>query len=691
MFGLLTLPFKNPVLIFTFVLLIILLTPILFKKLRIPGIIGLIISGFIFGPHGFNILEKSAWTEIFSTIGLLYLMFLAGLDIELTDFKKHKHRSLVFGFLTFAVPLVMGFAVCYFFLDFPFKSALLLASIFSTQTLISYPIVTRLGIIHNNAVLITVGGTIITDVAVLVLLTIIKSSTLKALDLSVWIEIFVKIAGLVIVVIWIMPKIGRWFFKNHPGEGTSRYIFILTVVFFSGFLADLAGIEPIIGAFLAGLAMNNLVPKSSLLKNRIDFIGHSLFIPFFLISVGMIINLDSLVHSKYAMFISIVFVATGLITKFVAAWFTQLFFKYSVNERNLIFGLSSSHAAATLAVVLVGYNLKLFDTNILNAVFIIIIVSCLFSSFVTEMAGKKIAVLEDAGNIEISDNLREKTLVAFANPASLDRLLEIATLIHDYSKKGKIHLLSVVLEDHDAEKNLRIKKHQIDRVIKNYATDENLFQIHQRIDLNIANGISKSLKELDITTLIIGWNKRTTTMSFLFGTILENVLDKVSQMILVVKSNSSFDLITRIVVDVPKYAELEIGFSRWVNLVIQLAKQKGCSVLFVGVAASMGAIKYEIINKKYTASASYKTISDHLDTSYFGKELDSSDLFTIINARIGTVSYHAKLDLILKKSSKKFEKINYILIYPEQKNENYENLSSKVNDIISPITRILKN
>ena len=350
------LPLHNPVLIFSLVLFIILLAPVVLNRIRIPGIIGLIVSGIIIGPEGLNLLEDSLFVDVFSTIGLLYIMFIAGLELDLNEFKATKNKSIIFGFLTFSIPLALGFPVCHYLLGFDVNASLLTASMFATHTLVTYPIVSKLGVSKNIAVAITVGGTILTDTAVLILLAVILGSHTGGLTQEFWIRLGVSLVLFSAFMFLVIPRIAKWFFKTLESEKHSHYIFVLSVVFFSAFLAELAGLESIIGAFVAGLALNKLIPNSSALMNRIEFIGNSLFIPFFLISVGMVVDVSVILSGPMALIIAATLTVVAITGKWIAAFFTQLIFKFSKGQRKLIFGLSSAHAAATLAVILVGYN-----------------------------------------------------------------------------------------------------------------------------------------------------------------------------------------------------------------------------------------------------------------------------------------------------------------------------------------------
>lgn len=360
------LPLANPVLVFSLILFIILLAPILLRKFNIPGIIGLIVAGVLVGPFGLNLLEKNSAIELFSTIGLLYIMFMAGIELDLNEFKSNRNGSLLFGLFTFAFPLGIGFPVCYYLLGYDFDASFLTASMFATHTLVAYPIVSALGIAKNRAVAITVGGTMLTDTAVLIILAVFIGKNEGTLNAGFWMTLGISLSIFSAIVLILIPKIAKWFFKKLEGEKHSHYIFVLSMVFLAAFLAELAGVEPIIGAFLAGLGLNKLIPHSSALMNRIEFIGNSLFIPFFLISVGMLVDIAVIFSGPMALIIAGTLSVVALFGKGVAAWFTQLVLRYTPTQRNLIFGLSSGHAAATLAVILVGYRAGILDENILN-------------------------------------------------------------------------------------------------------------------------------------------------------------------------------------------------------------------------------------------------------------------------------------------------------------------------------------
>jgi Kef-type K+ transport system membrane component KefB len=385
------LPVANPVLMFAIVLLIILLSPILLRKIRIPAVVGFIIAGIIVSPHGFNVLKKNSAIELFSTIGLLYIMFIAGIELDLNDFAKKKHKSLVFGVLTFSIPILIGFPVCYYFLGYSLTTSILTASMFATHTLVAYPIASKYGVSKNEAVAVTVGGTILTDTTVLIILAIVMGSVKGGLDLMFWVRLIISLGIFTMIEFLLVPRIAKWFFNRVQNDKTSHYIFVLLVVFLSAFFAQLAGIEPIVGAFAAGLALNPLVPHTSKLMTQIEFVGNAIFIPFFLISVGMLVDLSVLFRGYHALMIAGALTVVALVGKWLSALITQKIYKYSNAQRGLIFGLSSSHAAATMAIILVGYKANIIDDNILNGTIILILVTCIVASFATEKASVKIS------------------------------------------------------------------------------------------------------------------------------------------------------------------------------------------------------------------------------------------------------------------------------------------------------------
>jgi len=359
------LPIHDPVLIFSIVMAIVLIAPLLAEKIKLPGIIGLIFAGVLIGPHLFGILERDKTIELLSTIGILYIMFLAGLEINLEQVKQNKHYSIVFGLFTFAIPLVIGTASGILFLNMGILAAILLASMFSSHTLLTFPIISRLGLAKNRSVTTTIGGTIITDTLAFVVLAVVLAVNQGELTFFFWLKLIILAIIFVVIVLFILPIVSRWFFRHLASQtGIEEYVFVITVLFISAYLSHLAGLEPIIGAFLAGLSLNSQIPEKSTLMNRIQFVGNSLFIPFFLISVGMLIDPKVFVANLNALKVSLVMVIVAIIAKLIAAYISGKIFKFTKIEMGIIFSMSVNQAAATLAAVTVGYRVGIFDDSI---------------------------------------------------------------------------------------------------------------------------------------------------------------------------------------------------------------------------------------------------------------------------------------------------------------------------------------
>lgn len=677
-------PLQNPVLIFSLILFIILLSPILLRRLNIPGIIGLIIAGVIIGPYGFNILEKNSAIDLFSTIGLLYIMFIAGLELDLNDFKSNRNKSFLFGFFTFIIPLGIGFPVCYYLLGYDFNASFLTASMFATHTLVAYPIVSKFGISKNQAVAITVGGTILTDTAVLIILAVIMGNSQGNLDQEFWIRLGVSLAIFSVIMFLIIPRIAKWFFRKLESEKHSHYIFVLSIVFFAAFLAEAAGVEAIIGAFAAGLALNKLIPHSSALMNRIEFIGNSLFIPFFLISVGMLVDVKVILSGPSALIIAGTLSLVALFGKWFAALFTQLIFKYSKAQRQLIFGLSSAHAAATLAVILVGYKAEILDDNILNGTIILILITCIIASFATEAAAKKIVIEADD---DASDLLKsrggqgEHILLPIANVANIEKLLEVAIFIKDKKSGHPVSILSVVANNNEAERNIVKARNELEGFVKQGSASETKVNIITTIDHNAASGISRISKEVMADIIILGWPERAGFIDKLIGEKMNSILSNTTKTTFICHIEKPLVSHKRIVVVSPPLSELENGFGLWFSKIAKLSQELSIPILLYCNEATKKAIKVVYNKLKITTSLTINIFTDWEDFLVLSGNIEKDDLFVLVSARKGATSYLRVLSNLPSKLEKHFVGNSRFLIYPEEQHP--DNLSSEYYDDIS--------
>ncbi|MCB0579186.1 MAG: cation:proton antiporter [Phaeodactylibacter sp.] len=658
------LPLENPVLVFSLMLFIILLAPILLRKARIPGIIGLILSGVVIGPNGLGFLEKNAAIGLFSTVGLLYIMFIAGIELDLFEFKKNRHQSIGFGFFTFFFPLALGFPVCYYLLGYGTAASFLTASMFSTHTLVAYPIVAKFGVSKDRAVAATVGGTILTDTAVLFILAVVVGSSEGGLSPAFWARLLLSLAVFSFIVFWAVPWVARWFFVHLEGDQASLFVLVLSLVFFSAFLAELAGVEAIIGAFMAGLALNRFIPHSSALMNRLEFVGHAIFIPFFLISVGMLVDVGILLEGKTAIIVALVLSSAALAGKWIAALAAQLAFKFSRNQRQLIFGLSSSHAAATLAVILVGFDAGIIDEHILNGTIILILITCLAASFVTENAAMRLVreqeseAFPEAGPWVQEENI----LVPIAKFDNLEPLLDLAILLKTYQAPFAIHVLSVVKYDGNAEANMLKARRKLAPFVSHAAETETRLNPIVTFDLNAADGIIRISREIMASLIVMGWPRKETFIDKIFGQTTETIINSTDKAVFLCNIRKPLNTVQTIRLMCPPSAELEPGFHHWLDKVMLLARELSAGVKVYSDEAAFAAIASCF--RKTGAGLSF-TFSELPDWASFSSvEIKREDFLIVVSAREGAVSFSNVLRGVPAQMGRHAAKIICMLIFP---------------------------
>ncbi|PWG80098.1 cation:proton antiporter [Pararcticibacter amylolyticus] len=667
------LPLKSPVLVFSVILFIILLAPLILGKIKVPGIIGFIVSGIVIGPNGFNVLEKNSAVNLFSTIGLLYIMFIAGLELDMNEFRKKKYKSFAFGFFTFIIPLMLGLPVCYYLLGFSWSTSILTASMFATHTLVAYPVVTRYGVSRNEAVAITVGGTILTDTAVLIILAVIMGSSEGSLNYQFWIQLVLSLALFSVIMFLFIPKITKWFFTRLESEKTSHYIFVLSVVFFAAFLAQLAGVEPIIGAFVAGLALNRLIPSSSSLMNRIEFTGNALFIPFFLISVGMIVDLRVLLEGPEALIVAGALTTVAISSKWLASVLTGAVFKYTKAQSLLIFGLSSAHAAATLAIILVGYNAGIIDKSILNGTIILILATCIVASFATEHAAKKIMATEEEYLPENTDlEEPENILVPIANFDKLEAMLDLAVLLKEKGSANPIRLLSVVHNNEDAENNLRLARKRLDGLLHYAAAAEAGIDVITTIDYNAASGVIRTAREKGATIIMSGWPRKTTFLNKFMGDKTETIIEGTDKNLFICHLTRPIAVHDRIVLLCPPLSESEAGFSVWLSKVCLLAKELSAPVYCYCNLKTQAAVTSFLDERKITAHFNFADQFDLEDTDAIKSRLKPDDLLVFVAARKESQSYQKAFDGLQTKLERYLGSVTKILVYPKVSVYSYE-------------------
>ena len=546
----LTLPVTDPTWIFLLVLLIILFAPILLNKLRIPHIIGMILAGLVIGEHGFNILVRDSSFELFGKVGLYYIMFLAGLEMNMGDFKKNRGKAVMLGLLAFVIPIGIGLVTNMMLLKYSLVTSILLASMYASHTLVAYPIVIRYGVSRHRSVSIAVGGTAVTDTLTLLVLAVVGGLFKGESGGLFWLWLVVKVIFLGALIMYSFPRIGRWFFRRYD-DNVMQFIFVLAMVFLGAGLMEFVGMEGILGAFLAGLVLNRLIPHVSPLMNHLEFVGNALFIPYFLIGVGMLIDIHVIFGQGDALKVAAVMIVVALVGRWIASWLTQKIYKMASIERELMFGLSNAQAAATLAAVLVGYNIilpngeRLLNEDVMNGTVLLILVTCVVSSFITERAARKIAMceahLEEERTVEA-----ERILIPVANPDTIEYLMNLSLLIRDTKQKDNLLALNVINDNNTSEGlELRGKRYLEKAAMITASADVPLRQI-TRYDLNIASGIIHTAKEYEVTDVIIGLHRKVNIADSFFGMLVENLLKGLHREVMIAKFLIPINTIRRI-------------------------------------------------------------------------------------------------------------------------------------------------
>ena len=663
-----SLPFSDPVMIFALVMLIILLAPLIFSKLRIPGIVGIILAGTLVGPSVLGLLERDSTIELLGTVGLLYLMFMAGLSIDLNRFEKLRNRSIGFGSISYFFPAAGAYLLGIYFLEYSVSTSLLLGAIVGSHTLLAYPIVERLGITKNTPVTMSMGGTLVTDTLSLGVLAVIAGTAGDAQGPGYWFGFATSVSIFVVAAVLILPRLGRWFFRNIKYQNNTDFVFMVAVLFTTAFFAELAGLASIIGAFLAGILLNRLVPSSGTLMSRIQFVGNAMFIPFFLISVGMLVDVEVLtsfdVWEKAIAFTLLVFIG-----KAIAAAIISGIFKYSAAEGLVVFGLTTPQSAATLAVTLLGYDLGFFDQTAVNAVVILILFSCLLGPWLVEKYGRAVASQEEEKPYSPAD-APQRILVPLANPETSDALMDIAFMVKDAKSGQPIYPLTVARDGVNVEGNVASGEKMLSHAVIHAASAEVSVNPITRIDLNIAKGISRAVEERRITNIIIGWNGEVSTRRKIFGSVLDQLLEEVDEMVMVCKIEKPVNTFKRLVVAIPPFASLEIGFTGTIRSLKLMAEQMGVDMVVISTEERYPYVQKGIDKVKPDIDVEYFKVSLWSDMPrWLDDNVAENDLFTLVSAREGTISWRPGLDRLPRVISKRYPALSFITIYSSEVEE----------------------
>ncbi len=677
------LPITDPTWIFFLVLMIILFAPIVLGRLRIPHIIGMILAGVVIGKYGFNILERDSSFELFGKVGIYYIMFLAGLEMDLENLKKNLLKALVFGVLTFCIPFAMGMWVGMNVLGFGVGASMLLSSIFASHTLVAYPIVGRYGMARHASVSISIGGTMFALTVALFILAGISGMYRGELDSGSWIWFIGKCVGYCVFVFLVFPRFARWFFRTYE-DNVMQYIFVLALVFLSAALAELAGMEGIFGAFLAGLVLNRLIPHVSPLMNRTEFVGNALFIPYFLIGVGMLINLGALFHGGETIKVVLVMVIVATVSKWIAAWLTQLVYRMSKASRQMLFGLSNAHAAGALAMVMVGTKIELepgvflMNEDMLNGVVIMILFSCIISSVVTEHAARTMALAEENGEMDMTRGKEdERMMVSIANPETVEPLVNMALMMRDPKSKKELLAVTVEVEYDEAKKQAKLaqRRKSLEQAARIASAVDVPMKTRCRLSTNAATGILNTASEMNASEIILGLHHKHGLLDSFLGSFAQSILKGTHRQMMVVKCLIPVNTMRRIMVAVPPKAEYESGFYKWVERLARIGGQLGCRVHFWAHPDTFQRISGYMNRFHGSVRVEFSPMDDWDDLLLISSKVAFDHLMVIVCARKGAISYQSSFEELPNQITKYFSNNSLMLIYPDQLGDPLENFT----------------
>lgn len=668
------LPITSPTLIFFVVLFIILIAPIVMGKLRIPHIIGMVLAGIVIGPYGLNILERDSSFELFGRVGLLYIMFLAGIEMDMEGLKKDLGKVTVFGLLTCFVPFILTYLSCVWYLGYPSLASLLLGCIMASNTLVAYPIVVRYGLQRSTVTTLSVGASMLSLLIALVVTAALVGSMSGDTGTLFWVMFFVKFVVWCIAMTWLIRHMTRWFLRRYS-DSVMQYIFVLAVMFISAATCELIGLEGILGAFVSGLVLNRFIPNISPLMNRIEFIGNAIFIPYFLIGVGMLINAGLLLEGGNTILVVACICIFGTLGKAIAAFLTSFFFHRSVHEGNLMFGMTSAHAAGAIALVMVGVNLEiapgqhLLGDEALNAVVIMILFTCIISTVVTDYASRTIVLKEKSQRKMPEDDGKaddEKMLIPVKYPETCDTLLNMAMLMRNEKLSRGLIALNVVYDDLDATYNQQEGQRLLEQIEKKAAAADVQVQTQVRLATNIANGIKHAFKEYDASEIILGQHIHDNSTRRFWGQFAQSLFNGLNRQIIIARCTIPLNTIRVFHVAVPSRAEYEPGFYRWLERVSRMVTRLGCRILFHGRDESLSLIRTFLSNRFPSIRADYAIMQHWNDFKSLAAQVEEHQMLVVVTARPGTVSYKSAMERLPDELTTYYKYKNVMIIFPDQ-------------------------
>lgn len=665
-------PITDPTLIFFVVMLIILFAPIVMGKLRIPHIIGMVLAGVAVGQYGLNILVRDDSFELFGKVGLYYIMFLASLEMDIEGVRRNKGRFGVFGLLTFAVPFIMTYVACIMVLHYSVLASLLLGCIMASNTLIAYPIVGRYGLQRKPSVTLSVGSSMISLLMALVSLAAIVAAYGGNTGVMFWLWFVGKFVGYCVLMALLIPRLARWFLRRYS-DAVMQFIFVMSMLFMSAALSEAVGLEGIFGAFVAGLILNRFIPHVSPLMNRIEFIGNALFIPYFLIGVGMLINLRLLFAGGGIVGVVIMIVVFGTVGKAVAAYLAGWLFRLPVSSGNMMFGLTSAHAAGAIAMVMVGMKMEvepgvpLVTDDMLNGVVIMILFTCIISTIVTERAAQQITLRDKEMPEDTTANeSEEKVLIPMRYPEYAQRLVNLAMMMRSPKNTTQMVGLNVVYDDDDMPRKQEQGQRLLERMTQYAAAADIHMQTQVRVAANIANGIRHAYKEFRATEILIGMHMHPEVSQKFWGEFHQSLFNGLNSQIIMARLTQPLATIRRIQVAVPSRAQFEPGFYRWLERLCRLGCNLECHTEFFGREDVLPLIENYVLSRHHDMRVSYTRMAHWAEMPSLAASISADNLFVVVTARKGTVSYKNALEFLPDEITRHFSGSNIMIIFPDQ-------------------------
>ena len=664
-------PITDPTLIFFVVLLMILLSPIIMGRLRIPHIIGMVLAGVLVGKYGLNILGRDASFELFGRVGLFYIMFLAGLEMDMEGLKKNRNRVVVFGMLTFLIPFAMTYFMGVSLLGYLPLASLLLAAIMASNTLIAYPIVGRYGLTRHTSSTLSVGSSMMALFMALIVMASIVNSFHGNGGILFWLLFILRFVVYCVGLIMVIPRVTRWFLRRYS-DAVMQFIFILAIVFLSAALSDAVGLEGIFGAFMSGLILNRFVPKVSPLMNRIEFTGNALFIPYFLIGVGMLINVRLLFEGSKILWVVFCIVFFGTLGKAVAAYLAARIFRLSWLAGHMMFGLTSAHAAGAIAMVMVGRRLQvapgeyLFGDEVLNGIVIMILFTCIISTVITERAAQRLRLQEKEGHDMMKNLDDEKILIPVKYPEYSDNLVTMATLMRNPRLKRELVALNVVYDDVNMRHNQAEGQRLLDHLCHLASASDVPMVTQVRIAANIANGIKHAFKEFQASEILMGLHFHKEISRSFWGEFTRSLYNGLSRQIIVTRILQPLNTIRRIQVAIPSRAEFEPGFYRWLERLARMAGNLECRITFHGRKETLQLVNEFIRNRFPSVRAEYEEMEHWKELPTLGSKVREDHLFVIVTARKGTISYKTAMERLPEELNKCVKGKTIMIIFPDQ-------------------------